>query len=198
MILSFALPVVEKIINRTLRLDPNFLQKCGSIHNQIIQINCTDWSFVFYIVVTTKGLQFEKQAPGRIDTIISGTVSSFFKLIANGADSIALFQSSIEIIGNTQNLEILRDIFRQLDIDWEEELSHFLGDAIAHKLYFYVKKTDVVRAETQEKLKINMQEYLHFEARALPTRIEVEKFYVDIAALRNDVDRLEARIKQLR
>jgi ubiquinone biosynthesis protein UbiJ len=43
----------------------------------------------------------------------------------------------------------------------------------------------------------NIREYLQEESRAAPSRYEVDRFTKDIGTLRDDVDRLEARLNRL-
>ena len=43
----------------------------------------------------------------------------------------------------------------------------------------------------------NVREYLQEESRDVPSRYEAERFASDVATLRDDVDRLEARIDRL-
>ena len=44
----------------------------------------------------------------------------------------------------------------------------------------------------------NIREYLQEESRDLPSRYEVDRFTREVAAVRDDVDRLEARIRRLK
>ena len=43
----------------------------------------------------------------------------------------------------------------------------------------------------------NIREYLQEESRDLPSRYEVDRFTADVDALRDDVDRLAARVGRL-
>lgn len=197
MIIELLLPLFERVTNWALKKDPLALKKLATISGQVIQVECTDWQISFNIIISKTNLCFEKKAPSHIDTHLKSTLPNFIQLLSKGADTSALFQHPVDITGNTHNIEVLRDLFRQLDIDWEEELSRYVGDALAHKLFFYAKETSAFAENTTQTLQTNIQEYLHFEAKLLPTKAQIESFYSDIAILKNDVDRLEARIQQL-
>jgi ubiquinone biosynthesis protein UbiJ len=43
----------------------------------------------------------------------------------------------------------------------------------------------------------NIREYLQEESRDVPSRYEVDRFAASVSKLRDDVDRLEARLKRL-
>lgn len=188
------LPTIEIILNRALKADPATRAKIATLKNQIIQINCTDWKIKFYILCGDGTLQFEKKSLRTSDTVVTGTLNHFFNLFMKGASNKTLFEYPIDIAGNTHNLEILRNAFENIDLDVEEKLSSLLGDALAHKLCFHAKETHHIARDTQEKLKEQIKEYIYCEAKHFPTRKKVEKFYTDIARLREDVERMEAKI----
>lgn len=193
--LRLLLPPIENIINRALLADPAARAKIAAIQHQAIEINCIDWKIKFYIFCGDGTLQFEKKSFRTADTVVTGTLNHFFNLFMKGASNKTLFEYPIDIVGNTHNLEILRNAFENLDLDVEEKLSSLLGDALAHKLCFHVKKTHHNARDTQEKLKEQIKEYIYCEAKHFPTRKKVEKFYTDIARLREDVERMEIKIK---
>jgi len=194
LILALLLPTLEKTINHALKSDPDALAKISKLKNQLIKINCTDWNMIFYIVPDGNGLQFHKKYSGEINTEINGTLNNFLHIFIKGADTKTLFQHPIDISGNTHNIEVLRDAFKNIDLDLEEKLSHFVGDGIAHKLFFYLKETKKALKKSSEKLTVQTKEYIHFEAKNLVSKKQAEKFYVDVAKLRDDVDRMEIRV----
>ena len=194
MILTLALPAIEKMINHALTTDPDARAKIASIQNQLIEINCTDWKIKFYIVCTDHELQFEKKISRAANTTITGTLNNFLLIFIKGADTKTLFTYPIDIDGNTHNIEVLRDAFKNLDMDLEEKLSHFIGDALAHQICFRAKEAQKTLKNTNEKLMYQTKEYIYFEAKHFPTRGQVEKFYTDSAKLRDDVERLEAKM----
>lgn len=198
MILTLLLPTLEIIINRALKCDPDALSKITSLKNQVIAVNCEDWNMVFYIIPDAHGLQFHKKYSGAVNTHIRGTLNHFLHIFVKGADTQAVFQYPIEINGNTHNVEVLRDAFKNMDIDWEERLSHHLGDAIAHKVCFHFKKAKKIAGKSADNIVDQTKEFIHCEARNLVSNKQAEQFYDDIATLRNDVDRMEARIKKVR
>ncbi len=195
--LTLLLPPIESLINRAIQSDPDALRKISALKNQVIKINCADWNISIFILPNESGLQFESKYDGKINTEIAGTLNHFFKLVLNGADQKALFQYPVEINGNTHTIEVLRDIFKNLDCDLEEQVSKILGDIAAHKLFFHVNKTLHTTKNMSQKLKSNLKEFIYFESKSFPTKKQVENLYTDIAILRNDVERAEIRIDNL-
>ncbi|MDP1574797.1 MAG: SCP2 sterol-binding domain-containing protein [Coxiellaceae bacterium] len=197
MILALLLPALESIINRALQCDPDALTKLSSIKNQVIKIHCTDWKVSFFIVIDSNGLQFHTKYFSQENTLIKSTGNNFLHVFIKGADTQTLFDYPMDISGNTHNLEVLREVFKNLDLDLEEKLSQIVGDVAAHKLFAHAHNVKSILKDTSEKLSDQAKEYLYFEAKHFPTQKQVEKFYKDIARLRDDVARLEARINAM-
>lgn len=193
--LTLILPAIETIVNCALKADPDALAKITQIKNQVIEIHCEDWNIKFYMVVDSQGLQFYKKYSEEVNTIIRGTLNNFLHIFIKGADTKTLFHYPIEIDGNTHNVEVLRDAFKNLDIDFEEKLSHFLGDSLAHKIMFHAKETKNYVKRSAENILHQTEEFIHCEAKNLISHKQAEKFYEDVAKLRDDVDRIEAKLK---
>ena len=108
-----------------------------------------------------------------------------------------LFSGNVRIEGDDQTAHRFSEALGGLDIDWEEQLSHITGDIAAHEI------GRGLRALAREGKRIgrssgdNLSEYLTEEARLLPHRFEVDDFLSEVDALRDDVERLAARITLL-
>lgn len=194
MILTLLLSTLEKIIAQALKADPDAAAKIARIDNQVFEIHCDDWNMRFYIICAHHELQFEKKTHRKPNTIIRGTLNHFLHVFVKGATTSTLFEYPIDIDGNTHNIEVLRDAFKQIDLDLEEKLSRYLGDSLAHKIFFQAKEAKKTLENTSNKLISQIEAYIYFESKLLPTRKQAEQFYDDIAILRDDVARLEARI----
>lgn len=192
------LAVLESVINRVLQADADALAKIATLENQVIEVYCDDWRMHFYITPTTNGLHFHPNYSGKVSTTIRGTLNNFLHIFISGGDTKALFHYPIDIEGSTHTVEILRDAFKNLDIDFEEKLSHYLGDGVAHKLHFHLRNTKDAIKNTGRKILSQTKEYLHYESKNGISKKQADQFYADIAKLRDDVDRAEARINQLK
>jgi ubiquinone biosynthesis protein UbiJ len=196
-VLTLLLPPIEHIINRALNADPDAMVKVARIKNQVIEIHCDDWDMHFYVVVDSQGLRFHKSYYVEANTIIRGTLNNFLHIFVKGGDSKAVFNYPIDITGNTHNIEVLRDAFKNLDIDFEERLSHYLGDTISHKLFYRLKTAKNALKNSVENITNQTKEFIHCETKNLVSHKQAEQFYADIAILRDDIERLEARIHKL-
>lgn len=197
MILTLLLPALESIVNRALQCDVDALRKIKSIQHHVIQIECVDWNMIFYIIPDDRGLQFHALYSGNTNTLIQGKLSDFLALFVKGATTASLFQHPVTITGNTHTIEVLRDAFKNIDIDWEARLSHFVGDVAAHKICRHLKKAKNTAAQSVDTLTEQTKEFIFCEAKNLISQKHANRFYEDVQILRHDVERMEARINRL-
>ena len=90
-----------------------------------------------------------------------------------------------------------QNIFVHLDIDWEEQLSKFVGDGAAGHISKMTKGLQDWVKDSRQNLQNNTTEFLQQETSQLPPRTAVEDFLRDVDHIRNDVERAAVRIKKL-
>jgi ubiquinone biosynthesis accessory factor UbiJ len=81
--------------------------------------------------------------------------------------------------------------------DLEEEVAKWVGDVPAHALGEVVRGFGAWLARAGGALRMNTAEFLQEESRALPAPLEAQGFYSDVERLRDDVERLAARLALL-
>ena len=108
-----------------------------------------------------------------------------------------LIAKFVTIDGDVETGQAFKGILDAMDIDWEEQLSKFTGDVIAHQLANGVRRAGTVLRHGRHTLEQDVGEYLQEELRVLLSRIETENFSHDVTRLNMDADRLAARVKRL-
>jgi ubiquinone biosynthesis protein UbiJ len=103
----------------------------------------------------------------------------------------------VEIHGDVETGQLFKSILDEMEIDWEEQLSHLTGDVIAHQLGSVARRTRKIFKRSRKTLEQDISEYLQEELRLLPARIEAGNFSTDVNLLRMSADRLDARVKRL-
>ena len=195
--MSIVLTGLEAVINKVLRLDPDTIERLKKLDGKSVKVMISDWNISFFVLPYAYGLQLLSEYDKQLNTVISGKLFSLMKAGAAKAQTTALFDESITISGDTQTGEAIRDVLKNLDIDWEEQLSKIVGDSFAHPIAYHAKKAVGLGKQTIKSLGENVAEYLHYESQQLPPEQAVENFITNVGRLRDDVDRLEARINQL-
>ncbi len=105
--------------------------------------------------------------------------------------------------GDSELAHTLSTVARGVEWDIEEDLSRLLGggkfgDIVSHGLVGNAKSLKAWGDEAGQRFTENVAEYLVHERDAFITKDDMEKFARDNETLRDDVARLEARVKLMR
>lgn len=167
------------------------------LHGKILQITCTDFpKRKIYVLFNHVDIQFTSQAQQLVDITISGPLNGFVAL-AIKKQAADLRACNINIHGDLNTATDMQNLFYNLDIDWEEYLSKFTGDVIAHQAVYLFKQARLYQEQANAHLEHMLKEYLQEESGLLPTNYEVDEFIQAVDQLRMDTDRLEAKVKLL-
>ena len=189
--------IVETVINRYLALDPEMLDKMAAFSGKVIKLEIIGISTPLYMLPDSNGMQIRTEHEGEADTILRGTPISLFKmgLVSNAAT--LLLKGDVEISGDTRLGHQFKNVFSQMDIDWTEPLAELVGDTLAYQIQQSGKKITGWGRGVFESATMSFSEYLQEESRDAVTETELNIFNADVDQLRNDVDRLQAKINAL-
>jgi ubiquinone biosynthesis protein UbiJ len=135
-------------------------------------------------------------APDDADIAITGSFAALARL-ALGGDEDAIRDGRVELIGDAEKAQAFQRLLRHARPDPEEQLSRLVGDPAAHAAGSAARGVRRWVADARRTLAANLREYLQEERRDVPNRHEVEHFTQSVNTLRDDVDRLAARIDRL-
>lgn len=158
--------------------------------------------FVGQCVALEMGARFCWQIvePGRListkqpaDAVLSVSLAALPLLLA---DRMA-FNRSVRIAGDEKLGMAFAQIISQLRWDTEEELSHLVGDVMAHRLMRICPPLIVWPWQGLNAFLHTLAEYYQHESGDIVGRTELTAFYQKVDRLRADTDRLEKRVARL-
>ena len=193
---ALVLAGLEITLNRYLALDPETLSRLAGMTGKLIAVELRGVGITLYMAPHSGGIQLLREFDGSADAVISGTPLALAR-VGIGEERGLLFAGEVEIRGDVTLGQRFESVLRELDIDWEEQLSHLVGDAAAHQVGNLVRDALQWGAKSADTFGRDLTEYLQEESRQLPQRDEVNKFLAAVDVLRNDVERLDARVKRL-
>jgi ubiquinone biosynthesis protein UbiJ len=195
---DLALEALEQGLNRIIELDPEASRQLATLHGRLIRVDLKGTGIQLNFVPGHDGrLQLLGNIEGAPDSTLSGSPLDLIRAGDSSEGSKQLFSGRVHIDGDSQSAHRFSEALASLDIDWEEQLSHLTGDIAAHEI------GRGVRAALHEGKRVavtgreNLSEYLTEEARLLPHRLEIEDFLAGVDVLRDDSERLAARIALL-
>ena len=131
-----------------------------------------------------------------VTATISATPLTLLRLIRSS--TVTDFRASGAVLGgDTETAEAFAKLLRLARPEMEEELSHLVGDVVAHEISRSARRVVGWGERALDALTMNTSEFLQEEIRQLPPRLEVERFNRDVERLREDADRAAQRVERL-
>lgn len=195
MLLTAALAGAEKLINKALVYDPGTRIGLQKLQGQILAVHITTPNVQFFVTPDDEGLRLMAQWEGDVDTRISGSLLALTKITSQ--DIHNLKDSGVNVMGKTSLLADLQQLLKNVDIDWEEILTQFLGDILGHQAAQLIRsKLDWASARANSGQRLT-REFLTEELKTIPGKNELEDFYHQVDDLRLAVDRAAARVEKI-
>lgn len=188
---------LENALNGYLRLAPESLAQLGQLQGKIIAVELRGLNQTLYLLPDTQGLMIQGHHEGPPNATLAGTPVAFAELSLGSNPNRVLFRGDVTISGDIKLGQDFKRILDELDVDWEEVLSHYTGDVVAHKMGDLLRGLNQWGKHALTTLGQNGAEYLQQEAFELPFAEEVQPFLSEINPLRDDVERLAARVARL-
>ena len=186
---------IAGMINRQVQAKTPARELCEELNGKVIAVRVRDTGLAMYFAVDEDGLTLSLDGP-EPDLAITGTLFSLAGLAASGGEG-ALRDGSFEIAGDVYTAQAFQKLMSYGRPDLEEELSGLVGDVAAHGIGDAARSFGRWVSEARGTMRQNMSEYLQEESQAVPSRYEVDRFRKRVNTLRDDVDRLEARLRRI-
>ncbi len=195
MINATLLTLAQESLNRLLARDPVTLKQLGTLAGREIRIECIRPECHLYLLPHAQGIDLLAESATEPDACIRGSAFNLLRLPQAGNQ--VMFGRGVTLEGDSGLVHRLQQILADSQIDWEAWLADLIGDTAAHPLANLLRSATRQLRYSGSSLMLSVEEYLHEEARMLPTRIEIEIWQDEVDELRDACDRLDARIAQL-
>lgn len=194
--LETALGPVASVLNRNIRTTTPARELCEKLDGTVVAVRVRNTALATWFIVHEDSLELTAECDAEPDVIITGSLLTLARMSGESGVS-ALRDGSLELTGDAHVADRFQRLLSLAKPDIEEELSSFIGDATAHKLGEFARGVSNWGRDARSTMGANIREYLQEESRDAPSRYEVDRFADNVNALRDDVDRLEARVNRL-
>lgn len=182
----------EGIADRLLQLDPSSLERLAGLSGEVIKVELENTAVCFYLLPDQEGVRIEPEFSKEPDLIVRGSFSQLLVFFQHGR--INTEEGGLSFHGDSELGVQLGTFFAQLDLDWEEALSRFIGDTPARKAGNGARCLAGWAAQASESVERNISEYLQEELRSLPAPPEVALFSDAVGQLEQRVTLLCQRL----
>lgn len=199
---TLALKLLGQAINSYFSLDPEMAEKISAFKGRSIAIELQGLGKILYLLPQECAsgeviIDVAEYIDGEADTTIRGTPLALFKMGLVKDAAPMMLKGEIEIDGDVRLGKEFKKVLADMDIDREEHLSNLIGDAPAHSASQLLRKFSKWSRQSRDSLTSSLSEYLQEESRDVVSGAELKMFYNSVDKLRNDVDRLQARVENL-
>jgi ubiquinone biosynthesis accessory factor UbiJ len=191
------LECITSAMNRVLHLDKSISQEWQKLKNKVLQIEIAEFNEPYYFIFLEEGVQLTQEKPEKVTASIKGPFIPLINFFIHIKQNSLRVSQHILIEGDEIFIEGLQTVWKDFNMDWEEHLSHYVGDVMAYTLGRCVHAGTNWLQRTFITMKKNYGEYLQEEWRLLPPKEEVEDYLESVDNLRIDVDRAQARLERL-
>jgi len=182
---------LENVLNRGLPRSPRAQQLCAELTGRSVAVEVREITRLL-LESTGSTLRITRGDASADAEIVGGP----FGLLALGGErpEAVVQRGDVEIRGDAELAQKFRELVLLLRPDLEEELSGVVGDIPAHQIGRFARMARGWTHRAASTTAQNFAEYLAHERQHLVPRNEGEQFLRGVDAVREDVDRLEARV----
>jgi len=191
------LQLIARVINRLLELDSELAARLTPLQGQVLEVQFKGPDRSVYVSFEDARVSLSGLAATEAQVSIRGTPLALLAMAREENRQQALATREVEIIGDLGLAQQIQALLTELHLDWEELLSHYTGDVLAHQLGRAVQGLSSWGRQTRQTLEQDVSEYLRYEAGLLPAHAEVHAFLDGVDTLSADSERLQARLRHL-
>ncbi|TIH10938.1 ubiquinone biosynthesis accessory factor UbiJ [Pseudomonas leptonychotis] len=197
MILTGLLAGVELGLNRVLAMDSTALPRLARLSGRVIAVECSAPNLQLFILPSASGLQLAAQWAGETDCLLRAPAASLLRLATSKDKTSVLHSPEVSLEGDSAALLELAGILQDLELDWEYELSRWLGPVGSQLLGGHLRSRANWSSQALDSLRLNLADYLSEESRSLVGQREADARFAELDHLKLSLDRLDARIERL-
>lgn len=193
--LETLLAPLTRILNRNISEMTPARELCARLSGKVVAIRVSKTALAMYVSIDDQAVRLSSDSEAEPDAVIAGSLLSLARIAMSGEE--ALDDVTLEFTGDASTAQAFRKLLGFAKPDVEEELAGIVGDGAAHSIGEFTRALARWADDARRTMGDNLREYLQEESRDVPSRYEAERFARDVNTLRDDVERLAARIDRL-
>ena len=187
---------LARVLNRNIADSIEGRALCEKLDGQVVAIGIRDTALSVYFVIADGKIELTTGSEREPDAAVTGSIIGLARMATGGGEDM-IRDGAIELSGDALTAQAFQKLLERAKPDVEEELSSVIGDAAAFRAGELARGLGRWGRSARETMGQNVKEYLQEEAREVPSRAEVDAFSDDVNTLRDDVERLAARVRRL-
>ncbi|NKB77434.1 MAG: hypothetical protein GKR96_10440 [Gammaproteobacteria bacterium] len=188
---------LDRVSQLLIDLDPDSKRNLAALEGKVLCLEISVPQITLFLMPGADGIRVSERSERDADVTLSGTLSAFAKLGMGGSGSGVLSSGQVNMKGDADTGQAFQKALGQIDLDFEELLSRYIGDTPARKTGNVARRVNEWADEAIELSTENMADFLTDEAKLLTTPVAMDRLESGVHDLRSRVDRLEQRLIRL-
>ena len=186
--------LLGRLLDGALDLDPDSRRALARLSGKVVDLDVTGVG-TLRLCIDGERIRVESRDEAvDPDVSIRGAPLSLLRFAFAGDRETLILSDEVSLHGDIALATRLQQIGARMDIDVEEAFAQRIGDIPAHELMRGMRGLGGWMRTAGAALLADASEYLRYEAAVTPGTEDVERFARAVEEIRDDVERLEARI----
>ncbi|GAB3013703.1 ubiquinone biosynthesis accessory factor UbiJ [Bowmanella dokdonensis] len=187
---------LELALNKLLHLDPLSGHRLQPLAGKRLRIQVRElpWPLTFAFSDQVDLLLDEDT---EVDCSMSLSLSTLKDMQDVSQIGQLIQQQRLSLHGDMHTAQSFSNLLKELDIDWEEQLSCYVGDVLAHQTLQFFRSARIDTRQRLERLRQMLSDGALQEKKLAAHPLALEDFSEQVSQLRGDAARFEARLTQL-
>lgn len=186
----------EKVLNPLISMDPDALARLQRLQGKQLALSLRGIELRLVLTAQPNGIWLNSHQE-TVDCAVSTEFSALQQLSDPSQLTRLIRENKLQIDGDLATLQQFSQFFQQLNPDWQEQLSVWLGDAAAHKAASAVFALQHGIRNYLHQADQTVQELAQDELRLTPVDAEVRQFSRDVSALAGRTELLQRQLAGL-
>jgi ubiquinone biosynthesis protein UbiJ len=196
---------IELAMNQLLELDDDSQQRLKKLSGKSLQVTIKElpWKllFTFSEQIDVRSVMISENefdsSPEAVDCLIELNLETLPKIKDSSQLTQLIQQKQLNLTGDIYVAQTFSALLKDLDVDWEEQLSRYTGDVVAHQTFTSMRALFDTAKSQIERGAIELGEHLTQSDSIAVKPIEMVEFSRNVTDLRSATERLSARIASL-
>tara|TARA_R110001583_G_scaffold9945_5_gene46341 strand:+ start:19849 stop:20445 length:597 start_codon:yes stop_codon:yes gene_type:complete len=186
--------LLETGVNKLHQLDSSAKQKRKILDGTIITVVFKEIKTPFYFVISHQQVDILSHFEGQADCAIRLSLITLLELQDSHQLTGLIKSGQLEVDGDIKIVQKFALLLTEMDIDWEEHLSHKVGDLLAHKLVYHAKQCKKQLCKQSVIATRQIAEIITEELKLAPGPLEVAYFCDQVNDIEEQAVALEKRL----
>lgn len=191
-----ALGAAEIALARYLGHDTAALARCAELAGRSLELRLSDLGLALVFVAERHGMQLRGSVEAPADVTLTGASTAFGRILFSGGRE-GLMGGGLRIEGDVGVAQRFADLFSQVDFDLADVVDTRFGPVPAYVVGRGLAGVRALVSRAAREVPAQVAEYLREERGDAIGSWEHERFAGEVETLRDDVERLAARVTRL-